>query len=134
MASDEFLAAWARLNEDCPQVQGAVLATREGLLLAASGCLQDEASAASAADLAERVEQNLSLMASTQCSELLIWASPSVWYLTRLALPCVLMICAAPACRTGALRLAGHNVARQLSQLLDQAEHSAREERDAPAP
>lgn len=134
MASDEFLAAWARLNEDCPQVQGAVLATREGLLLAASGCLQDEASAASAADLAERVDQNLSLMVSTQCSELLIWASPSVWYLTRLAVPCVLMVRATPACRTGALRLAGQNAARQLSQLLVQAELSAREERDCPAP
>ena len=134
MASDEFLAAWARLNVDCPQVQGAVLATREGLLLAASGCLQDEASAASAADLAERVEQNLSLMVSTQCSELLIWAAPSVWYLTRLAVPCVLMVCATPACRTGALRLAGQNVARQLSQLLVQSELSAREERDCPAP
>lgn len=135
MASDEFLAAWVRLNVDCPQVQGAVLATREGLLLAASGCLQDEASAASAADLAERVDQNLSLMVSTQCSELLIWASPSVWYLTRLTVvPCVLMVCAAPACRTGALRLAGKNVARQLSQLLVQAELSAREERDCPAP
>ena len=118
MDPDDFFAALGRLNVDCPQIEGAVLATREGLLLAATGCLQGEASAASAADLTQRIDENLSLMASTHCSELLIWASPSVWYLTRLADECVLMACSAPTCHTGALRLAGKNVARQLAGLL----------------
>ncbi|MDO9400446.1 MAG: hypothetical protein Q7T46_03125 [Polaromonas sp.] len=120
MAQDGFLAALGRLSVDCPQVEGAVLATREGLVLVATGGLRGDVSAASAAHLADRVDQNLSLMSSTQCAELLIWASPSVWYLTRLADQCVLMVCSAQTCRAGALRLAGKNAARQLTLLLGQ--------------
>lgn len=120
MEKDEFLAALERLRVDCPQIEGAVLATREGLVLMATGCLQGDVSAACAVHLADRVDQNLSLVLATQCSELLIWASPSVWYLTRLADQCVLMVCSAPTCRTGALRLAGKNAARQLTLLLGQ--------------
>lgn len=120
MAQDGFLAALGQLSVDCPQVEGAVLATCEGLVLVATGCLRGDVSAASAVHLADRVDQNLSLVSSTQCSELLIWASPSVWYLTRLADQCVLMVCSAPTCRTGALRLAGKNAARQLTLLLGQ--------------
>ncbi len=45
MEQDEFLAALGQLSVDCPQTEGAVLATREGLVLAATGCLQGDVSA-----------------------------------------------------------------------------------------
>lgn len=119
MEQDELLAALRRLAVECPQTEGAVLATGEGLVLAATGCLQEEASAASAATLIDQVDRNLSLLFSTQCAELLIWTTPSIWYLTQVTDQRVLMVCATPACRTGALRLAGQNVARHLAGLPD---------------
>lgn len=134
MVSDELLAALGCLSRDCPEVGGAVLASPEGLILVATGCLHSDVSAASAANLIQQVDQNLSLICSTHASELLIWASPSVWYLTRLADKSVLMLCAAPTCRTGALRLTGKNVARQLAVLLASAGLSAHEEKDCPVP
>lgn len=133
MMSNELLAALDSLNVDCPEIGGAVLATPQGLVLVATGCLQSDVSAASAANLTQQVDQNLSLICLTHSVELLIWASSSVWYLSRLADKSVLMLCAASTCRTGALRLAGKNVALQLAGLLASAELSAHEEKADPA-
>jgi predicted regulator of Ras-like GTPase activity (Roadblock/LC7/MglB family) len=113
-----LLDSLRQLENDCQQVQGAVLATDDGLVLAASGCLCTDAAAASAAHLAENVEQNLSLVASTTCAELLVWSPTLVWYLTRLPGQCVLMVCASPDCHAGELRLAASDGARRLAALV----------------
>ncbi len=115
---DGLLDVLRQLENDCEQMQGAVLATDDGLVLAATGCLCTDAAAASAAHLAENIEQNLSLVVSTHFVELLVWSPSSVWYLTRLPGECVLMACADPDCHAGALRLAASEAARQLAELL----------------
>lgn len=112
-----FLAALRQLESDCEQVQGTVLATGDGLVLAATGCLGSDTAAASAAYLAESVEQNLSLVQQTRCTELLVWSPSAVWYLVQMADQNVLMACAMPDCQAGALRLAASEAARQLSVL-----------------
>lgn len=113
-----FLEVLQQLERDCDQVQGAVLATGDGLVLAATGCLDTDAAAASAAYLAENVEQNLSLVVATQCAELLVWSPSSVWYLARLPGQYTLMACVGQDSHAGALRLAGSEGARRLADLL----------------
>lgn len=115
---DGLLDVLRQLENDCGQVRGAVLATDDGLVLAATGCLGTDAAAASAAHLAENVERNLSLVISTHCAELLVWSASSVWYLTRLPGQCVLMVCASPDCHAGTLRLAASEGARRLAALV----------------
>jgi predicted regulator of Ras-like GTPase activity (Roadblock/LC7/MglB family) len=110
----EVLAALQMIKIDCPQLQGAVLATSDGLLLAATGCMDTEVAAASAAYLGEHIEENLSLIANVNVAELMVWSQTLVWYLTRLPGQCVLMVCASPDCHAGALRLAGSATARRL--------------------
>lgn len=115
---DGLLDVLRQLENDCEQVRGVVLATDDGLVLAATGCLGTDAAAASAAHLAENVEQNLSLVISTHCAELLVWSTSSVWYLARLPGQCVLMACAGPDCHAGVLRLSASEGARRLAALM----------------
>jgi predicted regulator of Ras-like GTPase activity (Roadblock/LC7/MglB family) len=113
-----LLKVLLQLGHDCEQVKGAVLATNDGLVLAATGCLSSEVAAASATHLAQNIDQNLSLLISTTCTELLIWSSPLVWYLTRLPGDSVLMACADADCHVGGLRLAASERARCLTTLM----------------
>jgi predicted regulator of Ras-like GTPase activity (Roadblock/LC7/MglB family) len=110
-----LLEVLLQLARDCEPVRGAVLATDDGLVLAATGCLCSETAAASAAHLAHNVDQNLSLLVSTICSELLVWSPTLVWYLARLSGGGVLMVCAGSDCHAGGLRLAASEAARRLS-------------------
>jgi predicted regulator of Ras-like GTPase activity (Roadblock/LC7/MglB family) len=99
---------------DCPQLQGAVLATPDGLLLAATGCMNTEVAAASAAYLGEHIQENLSLISTANVTELMVWSQNLVWYLIRLPGRYVLMVCATTDCHAGALRLAVGATARRM--------------------
>ena len=100
-SSDSFRPALARLQEDCPEVLGAVLATSEGLILAASGELASDAAAASAVHLIEQVDRCLGLLCGEGCEAMLIWAETELWCLARLG-------------ARSALRLAVQQAGRQL--------------------
>lgn len=118
METKQLLAILQRLQDDCPQARGAVLATADGLVLAANGALNDEASAATAAHLAEVVEHHLSFIIATRCDDILVRAASAVWYLTRIADHCVVMVTATPDCSLGMLRLVAKRAGAEVEALL----------------
>lgn len=111
---DPFGAALAQLQEVCPQVSGAVLATSEGLILAATGELSSDAAAASAVHLAEQLDRSLMLLSGTGGNVMLVWGEAAVWCLARLSGRCALMARAGADCPAGALKLAVEHVGREL--------------------
>lgn len=116
--TDSFRAALARLQDECPQVLGAVLATSEGLILAACGELTSDAAAASAVHLAEQVDRCLGLLSGESGETMLIWGQSEVWCLMRVSARCVLMARAGADCRAGALKLAVHQGGQELAPSL----------------
>lgn len=106
------------LQTQSPEVKGAVLATCEGLVLAASGALATDAAAASGTHMADQIDRCLSLLAQEVCGELLIWTEASLWCLVRLAGRCTLLVSAGPECQAGALRLATRRTGDLLSPQL----------------
>lgn len=112
---DSLRTALARLHEDCPEVTGAVLATGEGLILAATGQLASDAAAATAAHLAEEVDRCLALLSDRGCDRVLIWGEAAIWCLVRLPGGGTLLARATADCRAGALKLAVEGVAQDLS-------------------
>lgn len=110
-----FVQELAQLAHACAPVCGAVLATEDGLVLAATGCLQLDVAAASATQLLQNVDQHLSLIAATDTAELLVWSASKVWYLARMPNRCVLMVCAEADCPVGGLRLIARESARRLA-------------------
>jgi predicted regulator of Ras-like GTPase activity (Roadblock/LC7/MglB family) len=106
------------LRARSPEVKGAVLATREGLVLAASGTLTTDTAAASGTHMADQVDRCLSLLAEEACGELLIWTEATLWCLVRLAGGCTLLVSAGRECQAGALRMATRRTGDLLSPLL----------------
>lgn len=120
--ADSFGQALARLQQECPQVTGAVLSTADGLILAATGQLASDAAAATAAHLTEEVNRCLALLCDPGCDRLLIWGESAIWYLVRLSGRCALLARATADCRAGAMKLAIEGIAQQLAPLLDSLE------------
>lgn len=110
--------ALLRLQQECPQVTGAVLATAEGLILAATGKLASDAAAASALHLTNEVDRCLMLLSDSACDNLLIWGESAVWCLLRLSGRCALLARASADCRAGALKLAVQAIAQDLAPAL----------------
>lgn len=116
--ADSFGQALARLQQECPQVTGAVMATADGLILAATGQLASDAAAAIAAHLSEEVDRCLALLSDQGCDRLLIWGESAIWCLVRLSGRCALLARATADCRAGALKLAVEGIARELAPSL----------------
>lgn len=112
---DSFRAALARLHEQCPEILGSVLATSEGLILAASGELASDAAAATAVHLAEEADRCLKLISGDGCEVMLVWGDSEVWCLSQLSAHTALMARANAECRAGALRLAVKRLGRELA-------------------
>jgi predicted regulator of Ras-like GTPase activity (Roadblock/LC7/MglB family) len=123
MSNDLLVAALNQLQVDCPEVQGAVLATDEGFVLAAMGNLIGEEAAATAAHLRVVVEQNLSLVLPTQCREILVWGTSALWYIARVSRHHVVMVAAAVDCRPGTLKLVTQGMASNLADMLANLEN-----------
>ena len=115
---DSICAALARLQDECPEILGSVLATSEGLILAASGKLASDAAAATAVHLAEEADRCLKLLSGDGCEVMLIWGESEVWCVSRLPARSALMARAGTDCRAGALRLAVKRVGRELAREL----------------
>jgi predicted regulator of Ras-like GTPase activity (Roadblock/LC7/MglB family) len=117
-SGDDFCAALVRLQQECPQVTGAVLATADGLILAATGNLASDAAAASAVHLTEEVDRCLALLSDRRCDHLLVWGESAIWCLIRLSGRCALLARAGADCQAGALRLAVEGIAQELAPAL----------------
>lgn len=118
MLNEQLAEHLQRLQLDCAAVQGAVLATREGLILAATGVLDGDTAAATAAHLADVVDAHLSLVADTRCDDLLVWSATAAWYVGRVGTDCVAMVNAQPDCNPGLLRLLARRFAHAVAPLL----------------
>lgn len=115
---DSIRAALARLQDDCPEILGSVLATSEGLILAASGDLASDAAAATAVHLGEEADRCLKRLSGDGCEVMLIWGESDVWCLSQLSARSALMARAGADCRAGALRLAVERLGRELAHEL----------------
>lgn len=116
---DALLGAIDGVCADCADVQGAVLATAEGLVLAARGTLAGEVPAAAATYLADDLDRHLSLVLSTACSDALVWTPAGLWGLARLPSRHVVLVHAADRCAAGTLRLALARLRRDCAPALE---------------
>ena len=111
----------AQYGDNCPALDGAVVATHDGLVLGATESFMGDTPAAAAASLGVHLEQDLALLIPAQLQECLVWAQPGVWYLCRLPHEHLLLARAQSDAQAGALRLAGQIAAQQLAPMLSEA-------------
>lgn len=118
--------AMRQVQADCGDIRGCVLATPEGLVLAAHGSLGGDVAAAAASSLVDQFDRHLALLAAgPSCGEALLWTPASLWGVGRLDGRHVVLAQAAPACATGTLRLAMARLRRDLAAPLQMLEQSA---------
>lgn len=114
MTPQQLNAALRQLHADCPAISGTVLATSDGLILAATDCLDNETAAATAVHLTEVTQQHLGLILASSCTDLLVWSEEVLWYVLRLPGQQVLMLSASADCPPGMLRLVARDAAERL--------------------
>lgn len=108
----------AQYSVNCPGMEGAVVATQDGLVLGATNRFEGDTPAAAAASLLVHLQADLSLIHTTQVSESLLWTASGVWYLSRLEYSHLLLAHSRAAEHAGVLRLAGQIAAQQLARML----------------
>ena len=108
----------SQYSTNCPGLEGAVVATHDGLVLGATDSFMGDTPAAAAASLWVHLKQDLSLIQDTAVHESLLWASPGVWYLSKLEHNHLLLAYSLSTDHAGALRLAGQIAAQQLARML----------------
>ncbi len=117
-----LLDVLGRLESICPALAGAVVATRDGLVLAAVGDYQGDTPAACAASLSVHLQDDLQPLVAgphaTGREELLIFGDDMLWYLSHLTTGHLLLIGSRQTVHAGAVRLAGQTTARQLNRWL----------------
>lgn len=113
-------AALARLQGECADVQGAVVATREGLVLAHAGALSGDVPAAVATHLADHLDRHVRLLrlVETTGTESMFWSGGFAWALVRLPGGEVALVQAARDCSMGTLRLLLRRIAKDVEPLL----------------
>lgn len=108
----------ALFQQNCPGLEGAVVATHDGLVLGASDSFSGDTPAALAASLWVHLQQDLSLMESSTVNESLLWTDKGIWYLARLEHKHLLLAFTQSTDNAGALRLAGQIAAQQLARMV----------------
>lgn len=108
-----------QLASACPEFAGAVVATRDGLVLASIGNYQGDAPAACAASLSVHLQDDLQALGADShtpvLAEALIFGDHMLWYLRRLAAGHVLLVGSRQTIHAGALRLAGQTASLRLN-------------------
>lgn len=106
----------------CPAFAGAVVATRDGLVLAAVGDYGGDTPAACAASLGVHLQDDLQplVAAGTAANpkEVLIFGDGTLWYLSRLVAGHLLLLNSRQTLHAGAVRLAGQTTAMRLNRWL----------------
>ncbi len=112
-----------QLPSRCPDFAGAVVATRDGLVLAAIGDYQGDTPAACAASLSVHLQDDLAPLdpgdGDGALKELLVFGEGRLWYLSHLAAGHLLLLSSGQTGQPGAVRLAGQNTAARLNRWLD---------------
>ena len=112
-----FADVLQQYHANCPSLEGAVLASSDGLLLNAWGNLPTAATAAVALHLGKALNQCLALLREHNVTESLMWAPPVIWYWAQLEQQQVLLACCNNLDQAGALRLGGQLAVQQILQL-----------------
>lgn len=129
---DPLLEAIDGVQEQCGDIVGAVLATAEGLVLAARGSLAGDVPAATATHLADLLERDLSVLLGASCHEALFWSGDGLWGVARLPSRHVVLAHGKAPCAAGTLRLALGRLKRDLGPALAELEAPAPHATDLP--
>ena len=108
----------AQFAANCPELQGAVVATQDGLVLASTASFNGDVPAACAASLSVHVDSDLSFVQDTRFIETMFWTPPGIWYLARLEHKHLLLAYSQSSEHAGALRLAGQIAVQQINPML----------------
>lgn len=109
-----FAEVLRQFHANCPALEGAVVASQDGALLAAWGQLPGAVTASAAARLGHALQQSLALVRPCNLTESLLWAPPVVWWWAQLNQQHQLLACCQSLEHAGALRLAGQIAVQQL--------------------
>ncbi len=119
---DALLDVLGQLPALCPDFAGAVVATRDGLVLAALGEYQGDTPAACAASLSVHLADDLAPLdpegRDRGLQEVLVFGQDRLWYLNRLGGGHLLLIGSGQTRHVGAVRLAGQTTATRLNRSL----------------
>ena len=110
-----------QLESACPAFSGAVVATRDGLVLAFAGGHRGDTPAACAASMAFHLQddlQHLTADGETGPREALVFGACTTWYLSRLRTDHLLLIESRQTVHAGAVRLAGQTATSRLNRWL----------------
>jgi len=108
-----------RLVEACPGLEGAALASTDGLALAATGALHPDILSATCTFLMEQMNSHLGRLRIGLAREVLVWTDAGPWYFSVIGhLPCLLALHAAPGVPAGLLRHAGALGSARMAELL----------------
>ncbi|MEK9802383.1 MAG: hypothetical protein VW475_03130 [Curvibacter sp.] len=109
----------------CPAFAGAVVATCDGLVMAAVGDYGGDMPAACAASLGVHLQDDLQPLAADAPTalpgEALIFGSDRLWYFSRLTAGHLLLLNSRQTVHAGAVRLAGQTTATRLNHWLHPA-------------
>lgn len=103
---------------NCPELKGAVVATQDGLVLAATASFNGDTPAACAASLSVHIADDLSYVQDSRFVESMFWTPPGIWYLARLEHKHLLLAYSESSEHAGALRLAGQIAAQKINPML----------------
>ena len=90
----------------CPDLEGVVVATSDGLVLACAGSLNGDAAAACAAALCVGTSRALETLEQSGAHETVLWNDQKVWYQTIFPSSHLLLAVSRNPANAGALRLA----------------------------
>lgn len=108
----------AQFAANCPELEGAVVATQDGLVLASTASFNGDVPAACAASLSVHVDGDLSFVQDTRFTETMFWTPPGIWYLARLEHKHLLLAYSHSSEHAGALRMAGQIAVQQINPML----------------
>jgi len=103
---------------NCPDLQGAVVATQDGLVLASTPSFNGDVPAACAASLSVHVDGDLSHVQDASFTETMFWTPPGIWYLARLDHKHLLLAYCQTSEHAGMLRMAGQIAVQQINPML----------------
>lgn len=112
-------AELCRLHELCAGLQGAAVATTDGLSLCTLGSLLPDTTAATAAFLIDELNTHLGVLRVGSAHEVAVWTDAGPCYMARInSVPYVIALFAGPTVPVGMLRHAGALAASRLAPVL----------------
>jgi predicted regulator of Ras-like GTPase activity (Roadblock/LC7/MglB family) len=114
-----FSLLFAAVQADCADLNGVLVTSPEGLVLATRGTLEGDTAAAAAAHIATELQTALSMLDAGRCVDVLFWTASALWALARMDRGQVLLVECAAQCRPGLARLVLARLRRDLLRVLE---------------